>query len=207
MADWKFRLGDLVETSADGRPTQDAYSAMAVLLVGRFLRLTGRERGKQVHLGPTCRPTCGLCTDIALRHAQWATDKLLGHLHKGVPLTQGAPVRDWETILTWTTSTTRRDTEIITVRDALNRWLPQDDPLLPLVLALSTQLLPTSHDARAPRRMRDYVGDPRKGVLAQRQGWAVKPDRDLRQHRAFRAIRRKHPRGVDLLVDVLKKLE
>lgn len=207
MADWTFRLGDLVEVTATGCPSQNAYSAMAVLLVGRFLRLTAKERAKQVHLGPPCRPTCGLCADIALRHAQWATDKLVGHLNKGAPRTRGELVRDWVTILAWTTSTVQREIEIVTVREALNRWLPEDDPLLPLVLALSTQLLPASRDARAPRRLRDYVGDPRRGILAQRQGWAVKPDRDLRSLRIFAAIRQRHGRGVDLLVEVLKKLD
>jgi hypothetical protein len=207
MADWTFRLGDLVETTATGCPSQNAYSATAGLLVGRFLRLTAKERAKQVHLGPPCRPTCGLCGDIALRHAQWATDKLVGHLNNGAPRTRGVLVRDWVTILTWTTSTVHREIEIVTVREALNRWLPEDDPLLPLVLALSTQLLPMSRDARAPRRLRDYVGDPRRSVLAQRQGWAVKPDRDLRSLRIFAAIRQRHGRGVDLLADVLKKLD
>jgi hypothetical protein len=207
MADWQFRLGDLVETTAAGRPTQNAYSAMAVLLAGRFLRLTAKERAKQVHLGPQCHPTCGICGDIALRHAQWAADKLVGHLNKGVPWTRGVPVRDWVTILKWTTSAEEREIEIVEVREALNRWLPEDDPLLPLVLALSTQLLPASRDARAPRRLRDYVGDPRKSVLAQRHGWAVKPDRDLRELRVFAAARQGHVRGIDLLVNVLKNLD
>ena len=207
MADWTLRFGDLAETTATGRPTDKAYSAMAALLVERFLRLTGRERAKQVHLGPACRPTCGLCTDIALRHAQWATNKLIGHLKKGVPNSHGVPVRDWVTILAWTTSDEHRDTEISTVRNALNHWLPQGHPLLPIVLALSTQLLPASSDARAPRRMRDYVGDPRKSIQAQRRGWAVKPDRDLQQHRIFDGIRQRHPRGFELLIEVIKKLD
>ena len=207
MGDWRFRLGDLAATAADGRPTQKVHSAMAVLLVGRFLRLTVNERAKQVPLGPPCRPTCGLCEDIALRHAQWATDKLTGHLVRGAPRTHGAPVRDWMTILHWVTSAEHRDTEVIAVQEALNRWLPASDRLLPLVLALSTQLLPSSRGARAPRRLRDYVGDPRRSVLAQRQGWAVKPNRDLRELRFFSDLRRQHGRGVDLLVEVVKILD
>lgn len=207
MADWKYRLSDLAETTAADRPTENAYSAMAALLVGRFLRLTAKERAKQIHLGPQCHPACDICGDIALRHAQWATDKLIGHLNKGVPCTRGVPVRDWATILTWTTSADKREIEIVKVREALNRWLPEDDPLLPLVLALSTQLLPASRDARAMRRLRDYVGDPRKSVLAQRHGWAVKPDRDLRELRVFAAARQRHGRGIDLLVNVLKNLD
>lgn len=207
MTEGKYRLEHLADTSDQGRPSDNAYSAMAMLLVGRFLRLTERERAKQIHLGPACRPACGLCEDVALRHAQWATDKLAGHRRTGPPKTGGVVVRDWVTILTWVSSPDTRDIEVRVMREALERWLSPDDPSLPFVLAIGTQLLPASGRARGPRSMRDYVGDWRKSVVAQGQGWAVKPDRDLTSARMFAATRQRHPRGVQLLVDVVKRLE
>jgi hypothetical protein len=116
-------------------------------------------------------------------------------------------VRDWITIVDWVMSPERGSTRVRAVRDILLSRLPGDHPLLPLVLALRTQLLPSSNDARAPRRKCDFVGDPRRSVLAQRQQWAVKPERDLLARKDFQPLRVRHPRGFRLLVQVLKLLD
>src|SRR5262249_44335057 len=188
------------------RPAEVAYSAMVSLLCEPFLALTRQERGRQVHLGPPCRD-CDLCWDIALRHAQWATNKVHRHLKDGPPQTHDGPVRDWITIVNWVMAPEKGSTRVCAVRDILLSRLPGDHPLLPLVLALRTQLLPSSNDARAPRRTCDFVGDPRRSVLAQRQQWAVKPERDLLERKDFQPLRARHPRGCRLLVHVLKLLD
>ncbi len=204
---WTLRLAHLADLTPHGTPTDLACEAMAALTCARFLRLTVSERSRQVHRGGGCRPVCGLCQDIALRHALWAARKLARHLRDGPPSTRGEPVRDWKTILAWVSGPDAQDLEIDTVRRAMSRHLPSDHALLPLVMALNTQLLPSPDDARAPRRMRDVVGDPRRGALAQMHEWAVKPDRDLAQARAFETFRHNHPDGVRLLTQVLRQLD
>src|SRR5262249_5934567 len=69
------------------------------------------------------------------------------------------------------------------------------------------QLPPSSNDVRAPRRTCDSAGHPRRSVLAQRQQWAVKPERDLLERKDFQPLRARHPRGCRLLVHVLKLLD
>lgn len=209
MAGGAWTLAHLAQPDAtrSGRPSENAYSAMVELLCRRFLYLTWRERARQVHLGPACRRDCDICWDIALAHAVWATRKLHKHLVVGAPLTRGEIVRDWETILDVVTSPRFAETLVSDVRAALFRSPRPDDELYRFVHAIAAQLLPSAGGARGLRRTADWVRDPRLGVLAQREGWSVKPARDLLTRRMFADVRGRHPRGIAILVEVLKRLD
>jgi hypothetical protein len=189
------------------QPSEQAYRAMAELLVQRFLHLTRRERTYQVHLGAECTSDCDLCLDIALNHVVWATKKLHKHLAEGPPESGGAPVRDWSTILHWVVSPLQRDTLVADLRRGLFHRLAPHDELLPLAHAVATQLLPSVNSARSQRRMMDWVSGPRLSVLAQRQGWSVRPRRDLKDKAMFARVRERHPLGVKLLCQVLARLD
>ncbi|CAJ59516.1 MULTISPECIES: hypothetical protein [Frankia] len=206
-ADWRLRHLAESDPARPDRPSDQAYHAMVELLSRRFLALTRAERARQLHLGPHCRRSCDLCWDIALHHAAWAANKLHRCLRTGPPTTRGEPVRDWVRILAWVQSPPHDDTPVVAVRTALFRHLPGDDPLLPLVHAVATQLLPSAGDVHAMRRTCDFVGDARRSVLAQRHGWAVKPGRDLAQRVLFHGLRERHPRGIQLLLEVLRHLD
>jgi hypothetical protein len=207
MTAWQLKDLGVTNPQDDGRPADAAYAAMVQLISEPFLRVTRLERSRQAHRGSFCQPVCELCWDIALKHAQWATDKLHSHLTKGPPSTRGEPVRDWLTILDWVTSPDRGRALITDIRTGIDRRLAPDDPRLPLVLALRTQLLPSATGARGPRKAREAVGDARRSVVALQQQWAVKPDRDLRTGRRFAPLWTAHRRGCDLLVAVLKSLD
>jgi hypothetical protein len=189
------------------QPSEQAYSATAELLARRFLHLTRRERAYQVHLGAECDPDCDLCWDIALNHVVWAAKKLHKHLVAGPPVSGGVPVRDWVTILDWVTSPLLCDTLVADLRRGLFHRLQPGDELLPLVHAVATQLLPSVDSTRSQRRMVDWVSGPRLSVLALRQGWSVRPRRDLQEKAMFVAVRERHPQGLKLLSEVLAKLD
>lgn len=207
-ADWRLRHLAEADSEHPDRPAERAYHAMAAMVSHRFLHLTRAERARQVHLGPRCGPDCDLCWDIALAHAVWAANKVRRQLRDGPPRTsRGEEVRDWVRIMEWIRTPPRDETEVAAVRHAFFHRLPPNDPLLPLVHAVATQLLPSASGARTMRRTSDFVGDARRSVLAQRQGWSVKPGRDLSQRVTFAGFRARHPRGIELLRDVLKRLD
>jgi hypothetical protein len=189
------------------QPSEQAYSAMSELVARRFLHLTRRERAYQVHLGADCDAECDLCWDIALNHVVWAANKLHKHLVAGPPVSNGVPVRDWVTILDWVTSPLLCDTLVADLRRGLFHRLQPDDQMLPLVHAVATQLLPSVGSSRSQRRMVDWVSGPRLSVLALRQGWSVRPRRDLQEKAMFKPARERHPRALKLLSEVLAKLD
>jgi hypothetical protein len=207
MTEWTLKDLGATDQSDASQPADAAYMAMVELVAHPFLRATRLERARQAHQGTICQPVCELCWDIALKHAQWATDKLHSHIRRGPPSTRGEPVRDWVTILDWVTSPDRNTRPIGDIRAGIDHRLAVDDVRLPLVLALRTQFLPSATGARGPRKARESVGDARRSVVALQQQWAVKPDRDLRTGKRFAAVRQEHPRGCELLVHVLKALD
>lgn len=211
MTDWKIAHLAVADPACPTRPGESAYGAMIALLSDRWLDVTRQEREFQVHGRRRCGPPeCDVCAAMSYRAAQSATDKLHRHLHKGPPYTGGVEVRDWRTLLSWVRASELGETRVAVVRAGLYWGLPRGHPVLPLVWAVSAQLLPARPEtggARGPRRMRDAVSDMRRSVLAQQQGWAAKPERDFANRKDFEDARKRHPRGAALLVEVLKCLD
>jgi hypothetical protein len=140
----------------------------------------------------------------------WAIRKLQRHLRQGAPSTRGEPVRDWQTILRYVREPGSADVTVEELRTALSRRLPEDDPLLPLVHAVRTQLLvPRAgpRQVRGPRTAKEAVMDARRAVVALQQGWSVRPDRDARSGRRFEGVRARHPRGFAVLLQLLRLLD
>ena len=47
----------------------------------------------------------------------------------------------------------------------------------------------------------------RRAVVALQQGWSVRPDRDAKSGRRFAAVRAAHPRGFEVLLQLLRLLD
>lgn len=207
----RWTLHDLGSVGSDGRPGDRACAAMVALLRSGFLEATVDERAKQLHARRPCRPVCDICQDVALNYAMWAVRKLQRHLRDGAPLTRGEVVRDWQTIIDHVCGPAAADVTIEELRAALNRRLPEDDPLLPLVHAVRTQLLVPrgvgAKQARGPRTAKEAVMDARRAVVALQQGWSVRPDRDAKSGRRFAGLRAAHPRGFEVLLQLLRLLD
>lgn len=210
LATTRWTLRDLTSTGSDGRPADRACAAMVALVRSAFLDATVDERARQLHARRPCRPVCDTCHDVALNYAMWAIRKLQRHLRDGAPRTRGEPVRDWLTILRFVREPEAGDVTIDELRTALNRRLPEDDPLLPLVHAVRTQLLVPrggAQPARGPRTAKEAVMDARRAVVALQQGWSVRPDRDAKSGRRFDGVRDRHPRGFAVLLQLLRLLD
>src|SRR5690349_19892715 len=198
---------DLARTDAAGRPAQAAYAAMEYLVLEPFAHASLHVRLRLVHRGRGCPDGCDVCPAVLLRHVQWAVDKLHKHLRTGPPRTrEGVVVRDWQLVLDAVTSPVQSGARLADVRRGLLERIPEDDPLLPVALALGAQLGLRSR-AKGPRLMKDIVGDLRVSVLAQQQGWAAKPRRDLAARADLRRAGEAHPAGSRLLAAILMRLE